>query len=207
VYILRMAKKKTPNDKVVRIACKGAGTLAINLLTPLQGELKTLPDENYQRLKREIEADGFIEPISIWEDPKSGKVFVLNGHQRLEVLNRMKADGWKIPAVPVSYVEASNVNDAKRKILAMASQYGVVDQKALFDFTNDLGLSSDEIASHFSFADFDMDRFTKGFFPDATVIGQDVFTPQEETKEVTFTAKVKEKHGKECPKCGYKLED
>ena len=73
--------------KQIEIKCKGAGAISIDLLTPLQGNLKYLTEANYKRLRTELEIDGFIEPISVWESTDA-KVYILNGHQRFEAMTR-----------------------------------------------------------------------------------------------------------------------
>lgn len=153
-------------SNVVRIECRGAGTLNIDALTPLQGSLKTLTEENYIRFKNEISEDGFSEPISIWEDPASGKTFILNGHQRVEGLTRLRDEGWKVPQIPVNYVEAESLVKAKRKLLALASQYGVVNPQGLYDFVLEAGISKDDLGKYYAFPDFDPDAFMKEYFPD-----------------------------------------
>jgi hypothetical protein len=48
--------------ETVKIECQGAGALALNLLNPMQGELKTLSTDNFEKLKKEILKDGFSYP-------------------------------------------------------------------------------------------------------------------------------------------------
>lgn len=152
--------------KVVRIECKSAGTLALHLLEPLQGELKSLSKEDYERLRNEIIKDGFSEPLSVWEDPGSGKTFILNGHQRHRVLKALKEEGWEVPPVPVSYVEASDIAKAKHKLLALASQYGKVEQQGLYEFVSQAGITIEDLATDFKFPEIDIQSFIENFFVD-----------------------------------------
>lgn len=204
-----MAKKKTKKreKKTVLIACRGAGTIAFNLLTPLQGGLKTLSDENYQRFRLEIEKDGFIEPISIWEDEESGKTYVLNGHQRLETLRRMKDEGWTVPQIPVSFVVAADLADAMRKILALASQYGVVNPQSLHTYASDIGVSTAEILERYSFADFDMDRYMKEF---SDVPSSPIGTVHVESHDRSKSNEISEDDFQEfahkCPRCSFEFD-
>lgn len=154
--------------KKVLIKCKGAGTLNIDEMKPLQGALKVLTPENYAKFRAEVERDGFIEPVSIWEDPVSGKTFILNGHQRIDGLKRMREEGWLIPQIPVNYEEADNLKDAQRKILAMASQYGIVNPQGLYDFAVEAGIGRQDIQTYFNFSDFDPDRFLREYFPEGS---------------------------------------
>jgi DNA modification methylase len=152
----------------IEIKCRGAGTLALDLLTPAQGELKHLTDDNAERLRNEMLTDGFIEPISVWEDPESGNVYILNGHQRFEVLKRLRDEGYKIPQLPVSYVEATSINDAKRKILALASQYGSISSLGLKNIIDDLGIDESDVIKYFTFPEINIASLLSGL--DETII-------------------------------------
>lgn len=178
VHILQMSKKP-PIAKKVRVECRGSGKIALHLLSPLQGNLKSLSDVNYAKLKAEIETFGFSEPISIWEDPDSGKVFVLNGHQRLETLTRMKAEGWRIPQIPVSMVEAADIKEARRKILGLASQFGTVEQSGLQEFAMEIGITAQEIAEKLSFPEINIESFVQSFeeMTPATIVGSGEMVP------------------------------
>lgn len=136
--------------ETIRIECTGAGTLALHMLTPLQGDLKTLSDENYKRLKFEILEEGFSFPVAVWENPQDAKIYICDGHQRIETLNRMKEEGYIIPQIPVVMVEADSLNQAKRKLLGAASQYGEYNQEGAEKFIQTIqGMDLTELGSKF----------------------------------------------------------
>lgn len=131
--------------------------MSINQLTAIQGQLKILTEENYRRLRKELETVGFIEPVSIWENTTVDcTLYILNGHQRVETLRRMALDGWSIPQIPINWVEADDLEDAKRKVLALASQYGTVTKEGLSDFMADLNLTLEEFDSEFNFPEINV---------------------------------------------------
>ena len=127
----------------VRITCTGASVVDIAELSGFQGTLKTLTPTNAAKLRAQIVDTGFSEPISIWQH--DGKNLVLNGHQRLTVLNLMRMEGWHVPAVPVSLVEAADEDEARRKVLAFASQYGSVTTEGLAAFLDTTELALPEL--------------------------------------------------------------
>lgn len=161
--------------KAIEIKCKGAGELAITQLTPLQGAFKVLTEDNAQRLRRELVDDGFIEPISVWEDPESAKTYILNGHQRYTVLMDLRADGYAIPQLPVNFVTATDLNDAKRKILALASQYGSVSTTGLSSLLSELGIEIEAAQEFLNFPEIDLAAMMSGLSV-PLIIGQEFET-------------------------------
>ena len=118
----------------IKVKVKTKDVLSISYLNRLQGDLKILTDENYKKLKNEILTEGFCFAIHVWENKEDAKIYILDGTQRLETLTRMKDEGYKIPQIPVVFIEADNINDAKKILLGGASQYGEYNQKGAEDF-------------------------------------------------------------------------
>lgn len=163
-------------SKVVRIECQGAGTVAIDNLLAFQGDLKTLSEENYRKLRDEIIRDGFSEPISVWRKVKRTlpdmelgeyetfvEFYVLNGHQRLSTLERMREDGWDIPEIPVSFIDAPDEKAAKRKVLSLTSNYGTMTDDGLVGFIKESDLDFKDIQSSFVFPEVDFDLIAPRF--------------------------------------------
>ena len=148
--------------KEVSIKCRGATTLPLSSLVDFQGNLKSLSEESYSKLKQQMLDMGFSEPISVWKN--GDKNFILNGHQRVKTLQRMVADGFSVPDVPCNIVEADNVSDAKRKLLSLASQYGKVEAQGLYDFMQDSGISYQDFSENFSLPEIDLKEFENNYF-------------------------------------------
>jgi len=146
----------------VQIKCKGAGVLPISVLVPFQGNLKSLSQENYQKLKLEILTLGFSEPISTWKH--EGQYYILNGHQRMRTLVKMQEEGILVPKIPVNYIEADSYKQAKMKVLALTSQYGQIEEDGLYEFTTDAEITPDELLESFSFPEVDLNEFVEGYF-------------------------------------------
>jgi hypothetical protein len=68
----------------------------------------------------------------------------------------------------VNFVEAKSLPEAKRKLLAMASQYGIVNPQGLYDFAVEAGVTKEEINTYYNFSDFDPDKFIREYFPEGT---------------------------------------
>lgn len=126
------------STKAILVRCRGADRVSIDALVPFQGDLKTLPDAAYEKLKTSIEKYGVTFPLFVWKNKK--RLYTLDGHQRDVVLRRMRDDGYKIPAVPVDYIQARDRKEAKEKILLLSSQYGKITSEAFLGYIAESGI-------------------------------------------------------------------
>lgn len=163
----------------------------LSKLTPFQENMKTLSDANYKKLRREIEETGFSFAVHVWEN--MGHLFILDGHQRVECLRRMYEDRPD-PLVPVVKVSAVDFKEAKRKVMAAASQYGEFNTDNLRKMIDTSGLTEVQCAESFHFPEIDL----KAMF------NLQNFEPGTEEDQ----AKLDEKKIiiRECPNCGKHFE-
>lgn len=178
--------------KTVEIKCKGADALFIDQLEPFQGNLKELSKPNYEKLKKEILELGFSEPVSVW--PHNGKFLLLNGHQRVRTLQSMKTEGFDIPKIPVSFIDAKDVKEAKKKILALTSQYGEITKQGLYEFMNDADLAMPEIEDSFRFPEINFEVFKAEFLEGSIHTGKE-----------SEQGQLDEKKKQTCPECGHEF--
>jgi hypothetical protein len=106
----------------VRVECRGFGSCALDDLEPFQGGLKSITRENAEALKRNIARNGFSSPFFVWRNGK--RRMLLDGHQRLRALLELRREGWEVGPLPYAEVDAADECEAKRKLLAIASQFG-----------------------------------------------------------------------------------
>lgn len=153
--------------RAVEIRCQGADSLKLDNLLELQGNLKELNTNNYNRLRRQIIKHGFCEPLTIWKhrnEAGSSLYYLANGHQRLRTLKQMRDDGFHIPKIPVNYVEAETIEDAKRILLSLASNYGEVTNDGLYEFIIDAGIMPQELISDFRLPEINENKFLEEYF-------------------------------------------
>lgn len=127
-----------PEDNKIAVKAKGNTTLPIDRLLEFQGSLKRLTQKNREKLVSSICERGFIAPIFVWDD--KGEYRLLDGHQRIKTLLWMRQNGWDIPMLPVDVIEADDEQDAKKKLLAITSQYGEFDIAGYMEFTEGVEL-------------------------------------------------------------------
>jgi len=154
--------------KTIEIKCKAADTLELEKLTELQGNLKDLSNENYEKLKNQILTHGFSFPFHVWKN--SNKNYILDGHQRRRVVSKLQSEeGYYIPKLPVSYIEAENKKEAKEKLLACLSEYGNMTPYGLYEFMGeDIDFSE---LDNFRLPEIDIDKFESEFFGGHNVDG------------------------------------
>ena len=183
--------------KKIKVTVDTGKTLPMNYLEVLQGNLKELSDENYKKLRTSIIKHGFSFPIFVWENPEDAKIYILDGTQRFTTLSKMKEDGYSVPQLPVVFIEATNLNHAKEKLAAAASQYGKFTEEG--------------VASFFADMDFDIGAIEIPFLDFSKVIeldeGKTVDVAAHE-REIKNTSKEIdlgdfEHFDHQCPKCGF----
>lgn len=150
----------------IRIECEGAATLSISQLHEMQGELKSLSELDYERLKQQILTEGFSFTLHVWREPEQGKYFILDGHQRIRTLRKLIVDGYFCPDLPVSFVHAESYESAKRKLLGAASQYGKVESQGLYEYLDGMSIDIDYLKKHTNLRDVDYARFDEEYFKD-----------------------------------------
>jgi len=170
----------SPENKII-VKARGHQTLPIDRLLEFQGNLKRLTQKNREKLMTSILEKGFIAPIFVWDD--AGEYRMLDGHQRLKTLLFMREKGWDIPMLPVDVIEADDEQDAKKKLLAITSQYGQMTVDSVIEFAGEIELEESE----FSLPSGEL-YFSE---PDVNDINN-LFSNTEK----------KEKAEKHCPHCG-----
>lgn len=125
-----------PKDNPIVVKCKAHQTEPIDRLIEFQGNLKRLSEKNREKLIGSICERGFIAPVFVWDD--NGEWKLLDGHQRLKTLLWMRQHGWDIPMIPVDVIDADDEQDAKKKLLAITSQYGEFDITGYMEFTESI---------------------------------------------------------------------
>lgn len=153
------------SKEVIRVIVEGADVIDIHLLKEFQGELKTLSDEAYEQLKDDILTLGFADPINVWPDPESKNNYILDGHQRLKTLSKMRDEGYEIPLIPVVWVRAETFKQAKKLVLSLTSQFGQMTTDGLKEFIRGAEIDAREVASSFRFPEIDMKAFVKDMYP------------------------------------------
>jgi ParB-like chromosome segregation protein Spo0J len=118
--------------------------------------LKEMSAENEARLENAVLKHGFIYPPFVWEKPSGGHA-LLDGHQRIRILRRLRDAGHPVPEeVPAVIVPAKNEKDAKEKLLLAVSQYGHVLFEGLDQYIQTSNLDVQKLADLVRLPDVDL---------------------------------------------------
>jgi hypothetical protein len=161
-------------------ALKDLPTIDYRNISELQGELKTLTEDNYSRLRKSIEVFGLIAPLFVWKH--AARCYAIDCHQRLRVLKKENAQPYELPYIKI---DAESKREAKEKLLVISSQYGTITQRGYNNFVGEM----DEMWLK------DMVQF------DALSFEVPEFAPTTETEQ----PRLDEKTPTICPKCGHEF--
>jgi hypothetical protein len=143
-------------EKTLKVTCQAAATLPLDKLVPLQGNLKVLSVREFEKLQASLLQYGISFPFLAWK--QNGTTYILDGHQRDTVLRKMREQGWKIPPVPVAYVQAKSKKEAMEKILLISSKYGQITHEGLLEFVALGDIKLPDLKNYIHIPELDLDK-------------------------------------------------
>lgn len=174
--------KSSMIEKVIEIKCGGETYLDFYDLNQLQGKLKTISKEDFDKLKKSLIKSGITIGFHAWRD-STGKAWTIDGTHRVLALHALKKDGYLVPKIPVNFVKAKTKKEAALAILVANSKYAHMSEESISDFAIDFELEIED----FQFLDL----------PEVQKNSIDMDQQRESTNQ-----KEKEKTEHICPSCG-----
>jgi len=162
-------------DKVIKIECTGTENIDLDMFKEFQGDLKTLSDQNFKKLKKSILKYGFSFPMFVWQH--EDKNYIIDAHQRKKTLLKLRKEGYNIPPLPTVFINAKDRVEAKEKLLQLNSSYGEITKDGLYDFLDEPGMDFLEFKDDFELPEIDMLEFENKYFK------EDVFVKGEKRPE------------------------
>lgn len=157
---------KTRKARAIRITCDGADYMPLAALRNFQGGLKKLSPFSMAKLRRSIEKHGFAFPVFVWRDSQQKqKCYIIDGHQRVAVVRSMLRDGAHLEGgrLPVVWIHAETLKEAKEKVLLAISQYGHYDQDSVAEFLDASSLEFDAISPLVDLSSIDLQKLADSF--------------------------------------------
>ena len=162
----------------IRIACSTGFTLPLSDIQEIQGELKSLSKIDFEKLKKEILTTGFAFAPHVWKNQEDGKHYITDGHQRLRVVRHLvEKEEYTCPEIPVSFVEAKDIQEAKRRVLQATSAYGKMTEESLHEFIETAQFDFLDIKESFDLPSIDFDHFEENFYKDPSNGDEDEVPP------------------------------
>jgi len=149
--------------------------------------LKDEKTRDIEKLKESILQNNFSMPFFAWVAPNK-VTYVIDGTGRKLALEMLDAEGHDIDMLPVIFIEAKDIDEARTLVLAVSSRYGQVTEASWLDFTDTMKID----AMNLDYVDLE------GFDP--TSLLDDLPEPEPKPK------KAKTKFTKVCPDCGHEFE-
>ncbi len=97
--------------------------------------LKEKKNRDVSGLKQSILALGYNVPMFIWLEGK----YIVDGAGRVLALDLLEYEGYTIPDLPYLPILAKNKQEAKQKVIAISSMYGVITKDTFAEFILDMG--------------------------------------------------------------------
>ena len=129
--------------------------IPLEKLKPFPGNPKDLQPDEWKKLKADLLKRGLIKSLSVWKKGKT--VYVLDGNQRLEVLNELSQEGaLKSAEIACEPVECDDMAQAAEVCLALIGQYGRINLGKLKKFVMKAGFKDmDDAQTAMSFPELD----------------------------------------------------
>jgi hypothetical protein len=164
----------------IRIRCDVKDHLPLGSFVNLQGNLKSLSTENYQKLRKHILELGFTAPIFVWNNK------ILDGHQRLKTVQQMVSDReLSCSHLPIVNINAENEDEARRMLSGFVSQFGRVDEQGLYEFATESNWSPAFMLENMDIPGFDMPKFLEGYYDNFKIPGE-----ENESDESMYSKKI-----------------
>lgn len=144
------------SDKTIHIKCEAKEYIQLDDLIPLQGDLKSITKEDFDKLKKSLISDGIPLGFHVWHD--KDKVYIADGHHRRLALLALRDEGYHIPALPCNPVKANNKKEAAKIVLISNSRYARMSQESISDFMIDFELDLSDL-DNIDIPELNMDDF------------------------------------------------
>jgi len=167
---------------------EGFGEVDLDTLLETQGNLKVLTEEGEDKLRANIKTNGWDSVFYVWrQKTKAGeKLHVLDGHQRITVLKKLREEGVTLPPLHAVFIEAKTLAQARKIATSYMSQFGDFTVEGIREYLVPLGMA-DAVQIRGSVIELEREEIDlEGLFED-----------HDEKHEVKYIV---------CPECGHEFE-
>lgn len=182
--------------KKIRVSCDTKLRIPLDELTEIQGDLKEMTKERYEKFRRLVEKKGLWFACHVWKEgshekktvplcpePPPGtrsknvdilvpaeRWWIVDGHGRKRMLTKMRSEGYVIPDIPCVEIEAASIKEAKEAVLAASSNFQRATTEGLHAFMHEAGFTMEDLED-IDIPDIDLPKFEEEFFKDPDGVG------------------------------------
>lgn len=128
--------------------------LDYRIIKPLQGNLKTLSTQDESKLLASLRENGKFVPELVWLDESENTWYTLDGHTRLSIYKKHDVRFGGKYDVPFVKIEASDKEDAARKLLLINADYAKLSADGFAKFADLFNIHSEWLNKAVSFSQF-----------------------------------------------------
>ena len=151
--------------------------LPIEQIDSFQGKLKSINEENFEKLKSSILKYGFSFPIFVWKNK------ILDGHQRFNAVKSLIESGEKLKGgkLPIVNINANSEKEAAEKLLLINSHYAKLDQDGFELFVKNFNIEIEDLSHLLEIDDVVIDYDDSDFDPENEWDGMPEFDQDDAT--------------------------
>jgi hypothetical protein len=150
--------------------------LPLDELNELQGDLKEMSLEDYEKFRALVIRDGVNFAMHVWKElqtVKSSKVFkwwIIDGTGRKRMFTKMRdMDGFTIPPLPCVEIYAASMEEAKLQILSASSAFHKMTHQGLYEFSQGINLPVAKLEKY-SLPHVDLPKYKAEFHHDPLAV-------------------------------------
>jgi len=130
--------------------------------------LKDLNKSEYEKLKKSLLENDFIQTFFVWQDKDI--IYLLDGHHRIKLLFNLEKEGVIVPETfPANFIHCKNRKEASKYLLIFSSIYAKIDREGLYEFFELEELDLTELLQEIQIPDIDFSYFDKNFNNDPEI--------------------------------------
>jgi hypothetical protein len=139
------------------VTCDTKLLIPLDELHEIQGELKEMTQDRYDKFRRLVLKRGIWFALHVWKevtpvhskseakrvasvtkrqakDASVVKWWIIDGHGRRRMFVKLREDGYAIPDIPCVEIQAASLKEAKEAVLAASSNFQRATSQGLYEF-------------------------------------------------------------------------
>lgn len=159
--------------KVLKVTCDTKLNIPLENLHGIQGTLKMMTSENYEKYRKRILKDGLNFNLSVWKEVKKSKGksvvkwWIIDGHGCHAICKVLRDDeGYACPPLPCVEIYAPSFEEAKERVLGKSSSFHTMTGQGLYEYSSGMGLKFEQL-KEYQLTEIDLIEHKMEFYTEA----------------------------------------